>query len=311
MSLGPLRSVVVTGVDGFVGRHVAALAKAAGVTVHGVGRADRLDRDVERNVASYVAVDLTEAWPELPEAEGIIHLAGLAAVGPSFGEPQRYIEANSSMVTQMCESLLASGYQGTLVTVSSGAVYAPSALPLTEESPVAAASPYAISKLLVESQMEYYRRRGLRTVVARPFNHIGPGQRAGFLVPDLHDRLVALPEGEALSVGDLSTRRDYLDVRDVARAYLALAAAQAWRHGVYNVASGASLAGTEILAALAEAMGREVPDLVTDAASVRPTDASTIVGSAQRLFHEFGWAPEFSISRSIADFVEAREADAA
>ncbi|WP_084075411.1 NAD(P)-dependent oxidoreductase [Demequina sp. NBRC 110052] len=310
MSQRPLRSVIVTGVDGFVGRHVAALAKASGVDVHGVGRAERLDPDVESSVASYVSVDLTQAWPEFAEADGIIHLAGLAAVGPSFGQPQRYIEANSSMVTLMCESLLSSGYEGSLVTISSGAVYAPSSSPLSEDSPVAAASPYAVSKLLVENQMEYYGRRGLRTVVARPFNHIGPGQRAGFLVPDLYGRLSTLPAGEALSVGNLSTRRDYLDVRDVARAYLTLAAAPRWDHAVYNVASGASLAGTEILAALADAMGRGVPELVTDAASVRPTDASTVTGSADRLRAEFGWLPEHTVRESIADFVVAHEADA-
>ncbi|WNM27814.1 GDP-mannose 4,6-dehydratase [Demequina capsici] len=298
-----MRSVLVTGIDGFVGRHVAALAYEAGVAVHGVGRSGALAPDVAAHVHTYVQADLTEGWPALPAVDAVIHLAGLAAVGPSFERPQLYIEANSRIVTHMAEALLAADYRGTLVAVSSGAVYGSTREPLTEDSPVGISSPYAVSKLLVENQMTYYRHRGLRTVVARPFNHVGPGQRQGFLVPDLYARLALLPEGEPLSVGNLSTRRDYLDVRDVARAYLVLAQAESWTHGVYNVASGRSRSGYEMLAAIAGAMGRDVPELVTDSHILRPTDVDEVIGSADRLRDELAWAPQHSLEQSIADFV--------
>lgn len=303
-------SLVVTGVDGFVGRHVARQAKAAGMAVHGIGYSDDVDSTVSESLDSYVAADLQQGWPTTPRADAVIHLAALAAVGPSFDQPQKYIEANSAMVTHMAESLVSSGFEGTLLTVSSGAVYEPMGDGTqTESSPIGFTSPYVVSKMLVENQMDYYRRRGLRTVVARPFNHIGPGQGPGFLVPDLLRQLENHDPAQSMPVGNLSTSRDYLDVRDVARAYLTLATAPARHHLVYNVCSGVSVAGTEMLELICAARGIPVPETHVDPARYRPVDAQRITGSSERLREEFGWAPRYTLAQSVADAV-AHAADA-
>lgn len=302
-----MRTLLITGVDGFVGGHLAAAAVSRGVEVHGVGRAEAVPDRVAAQLASYASADLSRGWPSLPAVDGIVHLAGLAAVGPSFDRPQHYIEANSAIVTHMGEALMDAGYDGSLVVVSSGSVYAASGAPIDEDGPVSASSPYAVSKLLVEHQAEYYRHRGLRTVVARPFNHIGPYQRPGFLVPDLYAKMAALGPGEELVAGNLTTRRDYLDVRDVVAAYLDLAAAPAWSHPVYNVCSGVSRSGLEMLEAVAAAMGRGIPPLAARA-EARPTDAPEITGSSARLRDELGWAPRFDVATSVGDFVEAADA---
>jgi GDP-4-dehydro-6-deoxy-D-mannose reductase len=311
MTVSTERGVLaVTGVDGFVGRHVARLASRRGWRVVGLARATELDGDLRSFLADYIPVDLRNEWPLAGKVDAIIHLAGLAAVGPSFGRPQQYIEWNSAMVTTICESIL-SNSQGRarpvrVVGVSSGAVYDSAAAtdPLDEASPVAASSPYVISKLLVEQQLAYYAKRGLDTLVVRPFNHIGPGQNAqGFLIPDLAANLRALAPGDTLAVGDLSTERDYTDVRDVADAYLRLAEAPHHEHLVYNVASGTSRAGLEMLGLLANAMGIPMPSMKTDPTRFRATDARRIVGSATRLRSEFGWSPTVPIERSIIDFV--------
>jgi len=303
-------SLVITGVDGFVGRHVARQAKAAGMAVHGIGYASDVESTASESLDSYVAADLREGWPSVPRADAVIHLAALAAVGPSFDHPQRYIEANSAMVTHMAESLVSTGFEGTLLTVSSGAVYEPVADAIqTESSPIGFTSPYVVSKMLVEHQMDYYRRRGLRAVVTRPFNHIGPGQGPGFLVPDLFRQLADHDPARSMAVGNLTTSRDYLDVRDVARAYLTLATAPTQDHLVYNVCSGTSVPGTEILESLCVAMGIPVPATHADPKRYRPVDAQRITGSSERLRTEFGWAPQHSLTRSITDAV-AYERDA-
>ena len=164
-------------------------------------------------------------------------------------------------------------------------------------------SPYAVSKVLVENQLAYYRGRGLDTVVARPFNHSGPGQGPGFLIPDLIRRVTDSSSEDVLSVGSLSTRRDYTDVRDVARAYLSLITAPSLSHDIYNVASGTTRSGREILAAVSVALGRPVPETRVDPSLVRPNDPASITGDATRLRAETGWAPDIAFEQMIADSV--------
>ncbi len=300
-----IRSLVITGVEGFVGRHLATIAHQRGLRVTGIMRTPIDPGDELLSLLDEtVPVDLTEGWPDV-DADAIVHLAGLAAVGPSFDEPQRYIETGSAIVTHMCESLLRRrGSVRRVVAVSSGAVYASgSGEPFDESATVAVTSPYVVSKLLVETQFAYYASRGLDVAVARPFNHIGPGQGPGFLVPDLISKLRTLEAGEPLAVGDLGTARDYTDVRDVAAAYLDLLEVPSHEQLIYNIASGVARTGEEILAEIASAMGVPVPEVQIDQSRIRPGDARRIVGDAHRLRRETGWEPKISFSQSIRDAV--------
>ncbi len=306
-------TLVVSGATGFVGRHVVRAAHAAGHRVWAIGRDETVPVEIEPFVDEYFHADLAREWPVAGEADAVIHLAGLAAVGPSFTEPQRYIETNSRMVTLMCEAILDSGHATRVLVVSSGAVYAPRAdgASIDESSATSATSPYAVAKLLVESQAAYYAHRGLDVAVARPFNHIGPGQEAGFLLPDLSRTLRALHEGEPLRAGNLETARDYTDVRDVARAYVAIVSAAQRREFVYNVATGVSRTGSEILSTLCGALGIPVPEVTVDVDRLRPGDPVRITGSSRRIQQEFGWAPTIDWRQSIADFVDAERPQAA
>jgi GDP-4-dehydro-6-deoxy-D-mannose reductase len=297
--------LVITGVDGFVGRHLAHAAAAAGLDVFGISRSIVDDPALLGLLSGHAAADLRERWPrEAPTDAPIVHLAGLAAVGPSFDSPQEYLSGNSAMVTNMCEALLEAGTSPRIVAVSSGAVYAHDEESARSESDaVAFTSPYVVSKALVENQLAYYRRRGLDAIVARPFNHVGPGQGRGFIVPDLLAGLRALPEGGALTVGNLATRRDYTDVRDVVRAYIALATAPALAHDLYNVASGTSRSGSDILALLCGALGIRIPELVVDPARIRATDPLMIVGAADRIRTDVGWQATIPLETTIEDVV--------
>jgi GDP-4-dehydro-6-deoxy-D-mannose reductase len=303
-------TLVVTGATGFVGRHLVRVAHDAGYRVWAVGREQTAPEEIATLLDEYFEADLTREWPVTAPVDAVIHLAGLAAVGPSFDAPQRYIEVNSRMVTVMCEAILDAGHPTRVLAVSSGAVYAPrlDGAPVTESSPTGATSPYAVAKLLVESQAAYYSHRGIDIAVARPFNHIGPGQDPGFIVPDLTRAVRELADGERLRVGNLETARDYTDVRDVAGAYVAIVSAGQRRDFIYNVASGASRTGHEILTAICEELGRPVPPLIVDAARLRPGDPARITGSAERLRTEFGWAPTIDWRRSVAEFVATQEA---
>lgn len=302
-----MSTVIITGVDGFVGTHLAAAAKGAGHQVVGITQGRTLAAGLRQFLDEHLVADLREEWPDGGPADVIVHLAGLAAVGPSFQRPQEYISANSAMVTTLCEySLrLPRNARPRIVGVSSGAVYAvpPEGTTLNESSPLDYPSPYVVSKTLLESQLAYYRGRGLDTLVARPFNHIGPGQSPGFLVPDLYHALRAAADSPPLYVGNLATERDYTDVRDVVQAYLLLATAPDHEFDVYNIASGTATSGWQILGLLQRALCVPMPPTVTDTQRFRAHDPKVIVGDPGRLRSEFGWSPRRRIEDSIEDFV--------
>ncbi len=299
------KRVVVTGINGFVGHHLARELIKNNVSVIGVGHEPEVSSDLADVVEEYYKQDLVAAWPETGEVDGVINLAGLAAVGPSFDDPQRYINMNSAIVTNLCEYYQKQEQHPRIVIVSSGAIYSPNqSLPISEDGELGLTSPYVVSKVLTENQIIYYRQRGLDCVVARPFNHIGPGQAKGFILPDFYDR-ISSTSGDVISVGNIETKRDYTDVRDIARAYTKLVLAPKLKLPIYNVCSGKSLSGKELLGILKSTMGRNEITFEVDPRLVRPTDIPEITGDSSRIQDELGWHPEISASQTIADFVNS------
>ena len=294
-----LQRIVITGVNGFVGKHLVRELKNNDIAVIGVGRETQIHSELEGLLESYHQIDLAQDWPEIPNVDAVIHLAGLAAVGPSFDEPQLYININSAMVTHMAEYYLNQGQKPRLIVVSSGAIYdSKQPMPLKETGAIGYNSPYAVSKVLVENQCTYYRKRGLDCIIVRPFNHIGPGQLPGFLVPDVIEQL---KKGDAVKVGNITTKRDYTDVRDIARAYRLLATAPTLNHTIYNACSGRSVVGEEIVATLLKVSGNEDLEVVTDESKFRPTDDIDIYGDSSRLQQDTGWKPEKSLPDTLLD----------
>lgn len=300
--------IAISGVNGFVGSHLVRELVDHGHDAIGIGVQDGPEASIGSLLTDYLQADLEKGWPVSSQVDAIIHLAGLAAVGPSFDEPQRYIESNSAMLTHLCEFYLGAERPPRIVVVSSGAVYEGSqTLPITENGQIAPESPYVVSKLLLELQCDYYVRRGLDCVVMRPFNHIGPGQSQGFLLPDLYEQLAhAGSHGNVIKTGLLTTERDYTDVRDVVRAYRMVATQPELSDRLFNVCSGASMSGNEILNRLTGVLGLESILAKPDQAKLRPTNASKIVGSFDRLRRETGWSPTFTITQTIRDFVEGQ-----
>lgn len=300
-------NIVISGVNGFVGKHLVNELTTQGHSIIGIGMEDSPPDSIANELLEYASCNLAEAWPDLKhQPDAIIHLAGLAAVGPSFDKPQDYINLNSAMMTHMCEYYLKKDKRPRVVVVSSGAIYdAAQPMPINEASKIALNSPYAVSKLLTENQAAYYNKRGLECVVVRPFNHIGPGQGLGFLLPDLANKLQSRDSQDApIHVGNLETKRDYTDVRDVAKAYVLLATMdQEPKELVYNVCSGKSRSGQEILHTLAESMGISSPNTVVDQSLIRPNEVMDICGDASRLQNETGWKPQLEIGQTIRDFV--------
>ena len=309
--------IIVTGVNGFVGEHLARHLRESDFYVHGIGREETPNKNVAPYLDSYEAGDLLikerVAKLSLKKARAIIHLAGLASVADSFNQPELYKTGNAEMTDNLLTEASSQGFEGRFVAVSSGALYDGSDdMPLTELSRVAESSPYATGKLRAEAIVKRHRMNGLDAVIARPFNHIGPGQDKGFLVSDLYDQLIKAYEdgSKQISVGNLSTRRDYTDVRDIVAAYAKLASAPRLIYDTYNVASRKSYSGFEILDYLKNAMSLKEIEPIVDQARVRPTDAMDIIGDSSRLKNELNWETLSSPETAINDFVARRQAEA-
>lgn len=301
------KRILVTGVNGFVGQHLVKELSDAGMEVVGVGGSIGNAAPIA-GLSSYSVLDLTNydeaAKIEFSSIDGVIHLAGLAAVGPSFENPMQYIDVNIGIEVNLFEAATRQNAHPKFVVISSGSLYDPKApLPLTESSSVIPSSPYAVSKLGQEQMAQYYGLRGFECVVARPFNHIGPGQNPGFLVPDVAQQIIAVEKGESdsIMVGNLDAKRDYTDVRDIVRAYRLL-----FEKGVagrtYNICSGTSVSGHNIVTGLIKASGSN-PEIKQDPERMRPSDAPDIFGNHDLLTADTGWTPTIDLDTTLADVI--------
>lgn len=300
--------VLVCGANGFVGHHLVESLHGENHAVVATG----IDPEIADELAPFVDeyygnCDLTKqasvAALPLSTVDAVINLAGLAQVGQSFGAEEKYLRVNVGVHTTLADELIEQELNKVrVVAVSTGAVYdSHQPMPLDEESALLReGSPYALSKIAMEAALDERRQKGLDIITVRPFNHIGPGQLPGFLVPDLVAQLQA---GDEIVVGNLSTRRDYTDVRDVVRAYVLLATIDRLNHTVYNVCSGSSHSGDEILDALTTAFEKPNIKVVVDEARIRPNDPADIFGSHQKLTEDTGWEPSIGLDQTIGDIV--------
>ncbi len=310
----PRKEIVITGVNGFVGEHLARHLQDSNFSVRGVGREAEPNPNVAPYVDTYQSADLLNPSQVselvLKNAAAIIHLAGLASVAESFDKPELYKSGNAEMTGNLLHAAKEQGFVGRVIAISTGALYSPAQeMPLSEGSQTVESSPYAIGKLRAEEVIKQHKADGLDVVIARPFNHIGPGQGNGFLVADLFDQLQTAKESGSLeiNVGNLATKRDYTDVRDIVKAYTQLATADSLEHDIYNISSGTSLSGFDILSYLQEAMNLTSIKPTVDPSKVRPTDAMDIVGDSTRIQSELGWNITSSPKKAVEDFVSRRQ----
>lgn len=302
-----MKRIAVTGANGFVGQHLLNELVMNDYEVLAIGGSNL--PIAANQTANHVGVDLSQIDQvkrlDLSDVDAIIHLAGLAAVGPSFEDPMKYITTNAALEANLFQRAIDQGVKPRFIIISSGSLYdSREPLPITESTKVVPSSPYAVSKITQEQLGHYYGNRGFEVIVARPFNHIGPGQGTGFLVSDLASQVVAAEKGKqnSIKVGNLDAKRDYTDVRDIARAYRLLL-----EKGVpgetYNICSGASLSGHEILDLMLQS-SQSTPTVEQDPAKMRPSDAPDVYGSHAKITEHTGWKPQISTEKTIGDALE-------
>lgn len=299
-----MTTLLVTGLSGFVGGHLQ----------HAIARSEtwQLLAAKPHNLLDPASLD---AWLQAGVPDAVIHLAGQTFVPAAFKDPAHTLQVNLLGTLNLLQALKRAGFSGTFLFVSSGDVYgqvAEAALPISETLAPKPRNPYAVSKVAAELLCQQWGyAEGWRMLIARPFNHIGSGQAASFVVPSMAQQLVGVGAGAqrlTLEVGDIDVTRDFLDVRDVISAYFALL-----EHGrsgeIYNVCSGVERTVRELILQMARLAGVSV-ELVQDPSRLRPADQRRVVGSAEKLQKDTGWKPGISITETLQSVLsdwEARE----
>jgi GDP-4-dehydro-6-deoxy-D-mannose reductase len=238
----------------------------------------------------------------------IYHLAGQAYPALSWKDPALTMAVNAGGTANLLEAAVSFG-RPRVVVVSSAEIYgaiSEDMLPLTEATIPEPRHPYGISKLAAGQLANvYWQRYELPVVEARPFNHIGPRQMTGFVVPDFASQLAAIKLGQKsphLSVGNLDAQRDFTDVRDVAAAYVALAE-KGHPGEAYFICSGKPVAINDLLLILADLAGVDV-EIVYDPARMRPSDTPCLYGSYAKIEADCGWRPQIPLRQSLRDALD-------
>lgn len=257
--------------------------------------------DEEPNVldADHLRRTITQHRPDW-----IVHLAAQSHVPASWADPAATLRVNAGGTANLLKAMGDAGFAGRLLYVSSADIYGavPEALlPVTEETPAAPRNPYATSKVAGEDLCrQWARTRPLDVVIARPFNHTGAGQRPDFALPAFAREIAAIKLGRQaprVLTGDLDVTRDFLDVRDVIPAYLALLAGGAAGE-TYNVCSGREVHLGDALAMLIRMAGVQA-EIVTDPALLRPAEQRRMCGSNARITAATGWKPAIELRDTL------------
>jgi GDP-4-dehydro-6-deoxy-D-mannose reductase len=303
--------VLITGASGFAGGHLARACSEAGDEVIGISRSGAIpDGCGVGHAVDLVDGDAVRATVREIRPRIVYHLAALSSVGRSWEEPSRTVQANVASAVNVLEALRLEAPGARVLWVSSCEVYgSPAQLPVEEDAPLRPANPYAVSKAAGDLLAAVYAdAHGLDMIRARPFNHAGPGQRSIFILSSLARQAaegrIAGARTLRIVTGNPQTRRDFTDVRDIARAYRLLALPEQAGPGVYNVSSGHSVSAAEQVQLLAELIAPIEVEHTVDSERVRAHEVLDLRGAHDRLTAATGWEPQIPLARTMLDTIE-------
>ena len=308
---------LVTGVSGFVGGHLAEHLTAEGDLVVGLSSSGRWPKGREAigRAVRIEAFDLTSGddagLADLiarKQPEAIYHLAAQANPQASVADPRGSWAMYLGGTLTLLEAIRSSGLKPRVVLVGTGICYGnppPEFLPVTENCPLRPNNPYAASKAAADILgIQHHLAHGTDVVMARPFNHAGPGQSSTYVLGALARQVAEVESGRKPrdEVGNQDVLRDFTDVRDVVRGYRLLAL-KGLAGEVYNLGSGR---GTRLSDALdfLRAKATAPVEVFVDAARVRPVDQPLLVADASKLRAATGWEPRYSIEQTLADMLD-------
>ena len=297
---------------GFVGGHLVASLLADGWAVHGTLLTFVDETPPAGTHGTPVDITDADAMASLIEQvapDAIFHLAGAASVGQSFADPGGTWKVNVEGTRGVLEGVRRSAPRARMVVALSGEEYGRvplDDLPVTEDTSLNPLSPYAESKVAADDLcLQYHREHGLAVMRLRAFNQLGPGQDPRFVLPSIckqvADAEMAGDEACHVKLGNIETRRDFLDVRDVVAAYRLLIE-RGDPAQTYLAGRGRSLSIRDLLE-IVVSLARLPVEVESDSSRIRAGEQADLYASPRAL-EELGWAPRIPVEQSIADTLD-------
>jgi len=305
---------LITGVNGFVGKHFLSYLSDTDHEVFGICRHDfehpNLTKNYNIDLKDKPAIEqtLSEISPDY-----IVHLASDSSVGYSWNNPVKSFRNNTNIFLNLIESVRQLGLKCRILSIGSSEEYGnveASKLPLVESMTLDPISPYAVARVAQEMLSKvYHKGYGLDIIMTRSFNHIGPHQDKRFVIPSFVSKLLGIKSdpksNKELTTGDLSIIRDFVDVRDVIHAYdLLLKKGKSGE--VYNICSGIGTSLVEVLNICADIIGTTYSNIV-DPKFIRPNDNKIIIGSNQKIQDAVGWKPSIALQTTLEEIINKYE----
>ncbi len=310
--------MIITGINGFVALHFLAFLaeQKEPFTILGLGRsAPTFDsKKFAPLQIEFIQVDLLnrEHVGEILKnfnPQYLLHLASYSSVGHSWKNPNDSFVNNTNIFLNLVDQLRLHHIPCRILSIGSSEEYGnvdASMLPLTEESPLNPISPYAVARVAQEMISRIYADGyGMDIIITRSFNHIGPAQKNVFVVSSFAKQLVHIAKNpnadKKVITGDLSIIRDFVDVRDVVKAYYMLLM-NGKKAEIYNICSGTGTSLQEIMDKMCRILNIDII-LEQDPNLIRPNDNKIIIGSAAKIKKSLSWSPGISIDKSLTDII--------
>jgi GDP-4-dehydro-6-deoxy-D-mannose reductase len=313
-----MEKYMVTGFSGFVSKHFLDYLNSREVpcTVAGIDiNTPEFDYKNYAHVkCSFHAINLlnreqVNAFIQEYRPDYILHLASYSSVAYSWQHPVESFTNNTNIFLNLLEQVRNMNLDCRILSVGSSEEYgnvSEADIPLQETQPLKPISPYAVARVSQEMLSAVYAQGfGLDVILTRSFNHIGPGQKDIFVISSFVKRMLEIKRSNLpaqLHTGDLTIVRDFLDVRDVVRAYYMLLK-NGDKGEIYNICSGKGIALEQIINKLSDMISLQVVT-VQDPALVRPNDNRIIVGDNSKLKARIAWETEYSLDRSLQDIID-------
>ncbi len=308
--------VLITGIAGFVGSHlVEKLLKKKDEVFGTYLPGESLENIQNIRLSLHLSgCDITQ-FDQLSrlvkriQPDLIYHLAAFSSVGKSFTHPLETIKTNVYGTLYLLEIVRSLKKQIKILVVGSSDMYGkvlPRDIPITENTPLSPVSPYGVSKATCDLlAYQYCKSYGVYVIRARSFNHTGPRQRTGFVIPDFASQIAQIEAGllpPVLKVGNLSAKRDLSDVRDVVRAYVKLM--QRGKAGeAYNICSQQGYSIKNMLKVLLSLSKKKIT-VKLDKKRSRPSEIPVLVGDNTKIRKTVGWKPEIPLERTLKETLD-------
>ncbi len=240
----------------------------------------------------------------------ILHLAAFSSVAYSWEHPAECFNNNTRIFLNLTNAVRSLKKKCRILSVGSSEEYgnvSKDQLPLKESMNLKPVSPYAVARVSQEMMSKVFvDSYDMDIVLTRSFNHMGPYQDERFVIPSFIRRILDVKEGGreigTIETGDTTIIRDFVDVRDVVRAYYGLLM-EGTPGEVYNICKGEGIALSEIIGEISDIVGVDIVGKVNPE-YVRPDDNRQIIGCSEKIKNDIGWEAEIPIRQTLTDMIE-------